>query len=126
MKPTEWLQFSQYFNPMECGEDMDMRFMIRVMGLRALLKAPMIIHAGAEKTGHAPNSYHGLGRALDFHVPGKDPREVLFLIDTACCFGGCGWYPYWSHPGFHIDDRPRDKYIRWISPEKGDYIYMPL
>ena len=123
MTPEQWAEFLPAFSPAECGQGMDLDFMRRVMALRGLLGVPMIVHEGYAETGHAPRSYHGRGRALDFHAAAS-PRQVLSLIDRCGCFGGAGYYPWWSHPGFHIDDRPAGRYQRWVSPARGEYVYL--
>lgn len=123
MLPKQWNEFKPYFSPEECGEGMDYRFMIKVFLLRLNINSPMIIHVGHAKDGHAPDSYHYRGQALDFHVPGMSMREVLRKIDRHH-FGGAGTYPWWNNPGFHIDNRPADRYQRWTSPEKGKYVYL--
>jgi hypothetical protein len=120
----QWDDFLPYFTPGECGEGMDYGFMLRVLALRRRLNTRMIVHAGCERAGHAPDSYHGKGLALDFHVENVSPRRVLMEIDRLGCFGGAGYYPWWSHPGFHIDDRPAGRYQRWVSPARGEYVYL--
>jgi hypothetical protein len=124
MVMMQWDEFRPYFTPEECGELMDYGFMLRVLALRKRLNLPMIVHAGYSTIGHAPDSYHGKGMALDFHVENASPRRVLLEIDRLGVFGGVGWYSWWNHPGFHIDARPLDRYQRWYSPRAGEYIYL--
>ena len=126
MTPEQWDEFRPYFTPEECGEFMDYDFMLRVLALRKRLGLPMIVHAGYSLSGHAPDSYHGKGMALDFHVQNASPRRVLSEIDRMGVFGGAGWYPWWNNPGFHIDARPPERYQRWCSRRAGEYTYLIL
>lgn len=128
MESDQWNDLSPYFTESECG-DMDYNFMLKVLQLRKLLDSEMIVHEGKASSGHSDKSYHYKGRALDFHVKDIDHREVMGLIDS-CGFGGAGVY-YWgagfestSQPFFHIDDRPIQKYQRWISIKPNEYKYM--
>ena len=124
MTPEQWKEFDPYFTPRECGGLMDYGFMLYVLALRRRLNLPMIVHAGYSRSGHAPDSYHGRGMALDFHVTNASPRRVLLEIDRMGVFGGAGWYPWWNNPGFHIDVRPMDRYQRWHSRCAGEYTYL--
>ncbi|OPZ24247.1 MAG: hypothetical protein BWZ01_02919 [Deltaproteobacteria bacterium ADurb.BinA179] len=123
MTPQEWKEFHPYFTAKECGEGMSQQFMRKVLLFRLDINASMIVHEGFSKDGHAPDSYHYRGEALDFHVPGVSMRETLRLLDKHG-FGGAGVYYWWNNPGFHIDTRPLDRYQRWYSPRAGEYIYL--
>ena len=124
MTPGQWKEFAPYFSAQECGEGMDYHFMRDVLELRNELRAPMVVHVGFSRSGHAADSYHYKGLALDFHVPNAAPRHILSVIDALGHFGGVGFYPWWNNPGFHIDHRPFDKYQRWLSPKEGLYNYL--
>lgn len=122
MTPEEWKEFDD-FSAAECGEGMNLVFMRKVVKLRAFLGLPMIVTAGWEQIGHALDSYHPQGRALDFWTD-LDPRETMRRIDTIGLFNGVGFYPWSKHRFFHIDDRSQDKYQRWVSRIPGQYIYL--
>ena len=123
MTKKEWTRFFPYFTPDECGKGMEMAFMLKVLMLRKALDTPMHITAGYCKTGHAKNSFHYKGRALDFWTK-LSPRKVMRVVDRFGLFGGVGHYLWWSHRGFHVDDRGNGRYQRWLSPKKGKYIYL--
>lgn len=120
----QWNEFNGLFTPEECGSEMDYLFMRKVLLLRHILAVPMIVHAGYERVGHAPDSYHGKGRAIDFHCQNVSPRRIMHAIDALGVFGGVGFYQWWNNPGFHIDDRPIELYQRWCSPRPQKYIYL--
>ena len=123
MNKKEWTKFFPFFTPDECGKGMLQTFMLKVLMLRKALDTPMHITAGYCKTGHSKNSYHYKGRAIDFWTK-LSPRKVMRVVDRLGLFGGVGLYP-WSNPDFfHIDDRKNGMYQRWVSPEKGKYIYL--
>jgi hypothetical protein len=57
-----------------------------------------MIHVAHAVTGHAPRSYHSLGRAVDFHFgPGASLAEELEAL-LAAGFTGIGCYPGWAAP----------------------------
>ena len=87
---------------------------------RDIMGQPFYIYCAYEETGHAPNSFHYTGQAVDFHV-GEKPKETL--LETwkklnAWWPGGLGVYPHWNQPGFHLDIGPRR---RWIKTKEGFY-----
>jgi len=120
--------------------------------IRDIYGKPFIIHCAYETSGHAPNSYHYLGRAVDFHI--KDDKsfshqvnEMLQILDIISLkvenyslhkpyrflypiadYVGLGIYPNWEHPGFHLDTRGyRARWARigdkYVSFEQGlEYI----
>jgi hypothetical protein len=122
LTPEEWKEFDD-FSAAECGEGMNLVFMRKVVKLRAFLGMPMIVSAGWAQSGHAPDSYHYQGRALDFWVD-ADPRWIMRKIDVLGEFNGVGFYPYSKHKFFHIDDRNQSKYQRWVCRMPGQYIYL--
>lgn len=124
MTNEQWQTFRPYFTARECGEGMDFDFMVKVLAFRKLLGFPMYILCGYDTSGHAEKSYHYQGRALDFWC-NWDVRHVMALIDKMGFFHGAGLYYWGAHRiWYHIDDRPIDRYQRWISLKKGDYIYF--
>ena len=77
--------------------------------------------------GHSDKSYHLLisgCKATDFYFDiDKSAREQYNEI-CRLGFGGIGFYPWWKHPGWHVDSRPIELTQHWISPERGKYIYF--
>ena len=122
MVKEQWAEFAPYFTYEECG-DMDYDFMKKVLTLRLRINLPMHVIDGATTSGHAKDSYHYKARALDFWCP-CCPRIIQSIIDYTGLFAGSGFYPWGAHDSFHIDDRPFSDYQRWVSPEKGKYIYL--
>jgi uncharacterized protein YcbK (DUF882 family) len=108
-----------------CGLDsVDPALLYALQALRDTVGKPMIITSGCRCASHNINiggskaSYHLLGKAADFTIPGLTTREML---DAAMGIphirgGGVGYYPE-SH-FIHIDTR-RYK-ARW-SRIKGEY-----
>ena len=89
--------------------------------LRALAGVPIHIHVAWSDAGHSPNSMHYKGKACDFHFDGLSPLEQFACISCFPGFNGVGYYPWWNHPGWHVDLRvPR---LYWTSPAQGKYIY---
>lgn len=73
--------------------------------------------------GHAPTSLHRAFKACDFHFEKGYPQEQLHWIQRTG-FTGIGWYPWWTHPGWHVDVRPVERGQVWRSPSKGRYLYL--
>lgn len=77
------------------------------------------VHCGYKDTGHTKNSYHYVGKAIDWHIEGMNPVEaekhlMRFLRTPLSINGsvvqlinymGVGVYPDWVTPGFHTDTR---------------------
>ena len=114
----------KYFGPHERWGDpkkIDPLLLLILDDLRSRWGRPFIIHCAYETSGHSPNSYHYLGRAVDFHI--EDPRPIQeqakileemleecivtvgftdIKADSIC---GLGYYEDWVRPGFHLDTR---------------------
>ena len=79
---------------------------------------PVVIHCGIEIDGHAKDSQHKLGNAVDFHVQSSLPfpaqcSRLESILKDLQVFNkvGLGIYPGWNNPGFHLD--VRGAYARW-------------
>lgn len=77
-----------------------------------------VIHCGYESSGHATDSYHKKGDAVDFHIksaltlPEQSLRLSKILLGLQVQSRvGLGIYPDWNNPGFHLD--VRETYARW-------------
>ena len=92
---------------------------------------PFIIHEDYATSGHATNSYHYRGEAIDGHFITK---EISFSFLVAKILGvmaqtsaihkirGIGIYPNWNNPGFHFDIRSDWKI--WTQDRSGQYVYF--
>ena len=117
-----WSQL-KHFNPGENWgnyEKMDLRLLWNLDQVRKELARKISVHCGFEIAGHAPNSFHKLGMAVDFHVENTKPEE---LYDLYCYFltvwhGGVGVYPFWNNIGIHLDIGP-DR--TWVRGKEGEY-----
>ena len=95
--------------------------------IRAEVGAPVLIHAAYETSGHASNSEHKRGDAIDCHFKGvtlwrayQGIQKVLAkynLVDRV----GIGVYFWWNSPGFHIDLRGFG--LTWYSRSSNNYVY---
>lgn len=104
----------QYFKDKEFvrPELMQAAFISCLCRLRWTLRKSIILHCSYESDGHAPNSYHYTGQAVDFHVEGDTKgkgRQTRNFIDT--WLGGMHYYPEWNTPGYHLDFGP---FRRWV------------
>jgi len=124
MTKKEW-GLIKYFSPKEDWGDPDrMEFYLVYLldRLRFIIGKPIIIHYGTQGK-HSPNSWHYVGKAVDFHAKGISLFQ-LFLSATRFPFGGIGVYPFWDNPGLHVDTRPRpngEPQARW-GRINGEYI----
>jgi uncharacterized protein YcbK (DUF882 family) len=109
----------KYFRPTENWGDskrMNPMLLILLDKLRDIIGKPISINCGYETEGHEPNSQHGYGNAVDFHVKGMKFKEanqqILAALDIIIIAGrkasdlvGYGIYPHWNTAGFHLDVR---------------------
>lgn len=119
----------EFFHPDENWGDpskMDPLLLMILDTARAAFGRPFIVHCGYETDGHAPNSFHYLGRAVDFHIKTDMPfseqvRKLVQILEDvdvmvmtrygvsfdlqADMLCGLGIYPTWNNPGFHLDTR---------------------
>ena len=118
----------RHFKPAEWKQDPD-RVDTGLAGamdqLREMLGAPIIIHEAWAPSGHGKDSLHYSGGAVDFHVQGGPPFvRVLLAVLSIPAFMGVGWYPKWTHPGFHVDIRQTQTRLLWVK-QNGIYRYGP-
>lgn len=87
-----------------------------------------IVHAGAATKGHSSGSVHYEGLAVDLHIE-TDAGVVVplfdqFIASTRFDWNGRGLYPFWLHPGMHLDMREEgdfDEAALWWRDEDGTY-----
>lgn len=115
-----------HFRPEEFGAEyhkMDPLLLVALDRLRDTIKAPIVIHpdptAGA---GHAPNSQHPAGHAVDCHAVGLSLLDFWLWAERFPTFAGVGVYPFWTHPGLHLDTRAGTPFrARWWRDQAGVY-----
>jgi hypothetical protein len=101
--------------------------------VREILGLPINLTCPAfAKSGHASNSYHGKGEALDGYIAKSifTPFEIfsnfIKALEKLQIFKyALGYYPFWQDKkciGFHFDVRPSNLF--WISPRQGEYHYF--
>jgi hypothetical protein len=130
-------KMSEFKNPLNLRQDLvySLDWMRQWMGM------PFVIHEDFATTGHAPNSYHYQGAAVDGHfvydkskfsfsdIAGKvlNIRYELANKSIIFLFFGVGIYPHWNNPGFHLDIRPPKDGFRptvWVSSAQNVYHYF--
>lgn len=113
------------FSKNELGEwqYIDGKLLLFLQEIRTEIKKPFFIHCTYQKCGHAKNSFHYHGQAVDLHI-GENPKEILLetwkKLDSFW-LGGIGVYPHWNNPGFHLDVGTKR---RWWQNRLGNYEYQ--
>jgi hypothetical protein len=70
-------------------------------------------------TGHAPNSLHYLGQAVDGYFTWTTPFEAWTAASRFPSIKGIGCYKWWAHAGgLHLDIRSSAFRALWWSPYK--------
>lgn len=94
---------------------------------RAEVGKPCIIHCGYELSGHASQSYHAIGDAVDCHFSGcslwaaySALQKVLGRYNLQNRVG-IGVYFNWVNPGFHFDLRGFE--LTWYCEKANSYVY---
>jgi len=128
MTNKDWESIRYFTKDEKWGDPLKMNLHLLLMldALRGHTGAPFIIHCGFESSGHAAESQHYLGRAVDFHATGISLAD-LFTYSMKFDFRGVGIYPGWNNPGLHLDVRRGGSYIPkvcWWRDEAGEYHYF--
>lgn len=128
-KPTEW----DYRGDPSSHSKVDRRVVLIAFEMRQFCAFPFVVHqAYAPNVGHAPNSFHyphppeNLTLAVDGHFIGM-PLLEQFLLAMAYPWSAVGVYPYWAHPGLHMDLRPLSSDAPrpvWYQDNSGAYRYL--
>lgn len=87
---------------------------------RKFIGRSVVIHCGTQGT-HVAGSYHGLGMAVDLHVPGMALTDQFIAASRFPAFMGIGLYPRWNNPGLHLDIRPTKIRALWWRDGSGIY-----
>ena len=127
MTPTFWGQIRN-FDKKEWRDDynqVNKELIALVDRLASFVKqkyngAPCIIHVAWEQTGHAKDSQHYSGNAVDLDFRGVPLRWQLMSAERFE-FGGIGVYPFWKSPGLHLDIRKGEIGARWWKTADGEY-----
>jgi len=103
---ADWSKI-EFFKPSEFVRDptrvhFDLVDMLDEM--RRTAGVPIKIHEAWAPDGHAKNSAHYAGLAVDFHFVGW-PLLDQWLFAERFPWQGIGIYPYWNNPGLHVDLR---------------------
>jgi hypothetical protein len=88
--------------------------------------ARFYLHCAYDLNGHATNSQHYLGNALDANFVNVKLVDQLLLLERFQ-FGGIGLYPYWNNKGFHADVREVGAMLpenRWLQDDKKVYVAL--
>jgi uncharacterized protein YcbK (DUF882 family) len=95
-----------------------------VDGLRDYVGRPVVIHVAFDDAGHVEDSAHYMGAAVDLHVQGLSLMDQ-WLAAERFPFLGVGLYPFWEHPGLHLDVRrvgaEHGPGRRWWRDKQGQY-----
>jgi uncharacterized protein YcbK (DUF882 family) len=117
----------RYFEPSEKWGDpnrMDYNLLAELDRLRHYIGKRIVIHCGYEPRDGA--GYHPKGMAVDCHAEGLRLLE-FYIAASRFNFGGIGLYPWWHHPGLHLDTRPEavaNGRALWGSI--ADKVYVPF
>lgn len=126
MTDEDWKKLKYFSKDEKWGDPLMMSssLIYRMEELRHFVGQSIIIHCGYELTGHATNSYHYQGLAVDFHIKGLSLLEQ-YCAAEACGFTGIGAYPFWNNPGLHVDIRPKkdDGITTWWCDKNKQYHY---
>lgn len=80
------------------------------------------VSAHRATAGESWTSPHRAARALDFRIPGVDPREIRDYLWRNYTEVGIGWYP--NEKFVHMDTRPGKGDTAWTF-QNGDNRYKP-
>ena len=120
----------RHFKPWELGaswERLDPVLIYTLDDLREFIGHPIQvapIHEAFAVTGHSPGGQHPKGQAVDCHVEGIPLLDAWLAAERFPAFLGIGLYPFWRHPGLHLETQntagaPRR--ARWIRESDGAY-----
>jgi len=84
-----------------------------------------VIHVAYETSGHAVDSQHYLGLAVDLHFANISLLDQFLMVERFP-FTGVGLYPFWTNPGVHLDIREvaENGGARWWRGAGGEYKEM--
>lgn len=128
MQHDVWSELKHFKKSENWGDPdkMDPAFLIKLDRFRGWIGHSFKVNEGYAADGHAPNSYHYRGMAVDGRfMDGNRPLslEEHIAICMKAPFGGIGIYT-WSKNGVfvHFDDRLIDfRRSIWICEQQGQY-----
>ena len=114
-------------------DKMDRDLLLQLDLFRHVINLPFQVTRGYAMEGHAENSFHYKGRAVDGRFLDPTTRGPLSVAETILIalrapFGGVGIYTHWAGgPGLHFDNRVAtyDRKI-WTSEAPGEYQNLSL
>ena len=132
----------KYFTPNENWGDwtkVEKNVIFLLDRMREDIGQAISIHCAYEPGGHATNSQHYLGRAVDCHIKNVSLLDQ-YLLAERYGWRGIGLYTDWNNPGLHLDlRRSSDDYddltlyrgARWGRMRKWQdgqlqAVYVPL
>lgn len=95
---------------------------IALDALRDSVGKPIIIHCAYSTDGHAKDSMHYNGKAVDIHIVGLNVVDQFLAAERIGLFNGIGVYPFWNSPGLHLDIRTQPG--RWGRNAAGVYVAL--
>lgn len=119
----------RYFKPSEFSNPgmMETALLEQLDEARHRLGYPLRITSSFRPGAVAPSggpSQHAAGAAVDMHSPGMPCVELYLALERMELFGGIGIYPWWTHPGVHVDIGPRGR--RWVCASVGRYYPLTM
>ena len=124
MTLEDW-QRIHHFKPEEFSKpfllEKDLIFKLDIM--RELAKVSFVVTSDYGKEGHVKDSLHPYGKAIDGYFKGMDLLDQFIIASRF--FTGIGVYPFWTHPGLHVDIRSilniTSPEARWWRDKNGKY-----
>jgi hypothetical protein len=95
---------------------LDKGMLIMLDNYREILGYPVNINSDYEQSGHANNSEHYEGKAVD--CSSKAPLWWQYICAERVGFENIGLYPNWKTPGLHLGIRGNES-RRWIGLGSG-------
>lgn len=112
------------FGPSEFGawEKLDARLVYALDEFREYVGVPLHVHTAYRERSDFADSQHPHGRAVDVCAKGLSLLDFWLAAERHPGFTGIGLYPFWSHPGLHLDIRLALVRARWWRNLSGQYL----
>lgn len=114
----------RHFSQAEFGawEKLDSRLIYALDEFRETIRSPIHIHTAYRERSDFADSQHPHGRAVDVCAKGLPLLDFWLAAERHPVFTGIGLYPFWSHPGLHLDIRLALVRARWWRDMQGRYL----